>query len=143
MIVSGAPKSIELYDLNLKFINSFKLSASVHYISELREGKFLVNEASSNVKIFEVKERKVQLYKTIETFDADNFIGIELENKSIICGGLNKYLSVIEPSLVNKYELKKSILLDDNPVSMVELDKYSFLVGLPYENTIIAFSNET
>lgn len=143
MIVLGAQKSIELYDLNLKFINSFNLPAKVHYLSELRDGKIIVIEASSYVKIFEVKERKVQLYKKIQTYDEDNFIGIELENKSIACGGLHKYLSIIEPSLVNKYELKKSILLDHDPVSMVELDESSFLVGVPYENTIIVFSSET
>jgi hypothetical protein len=137
----GGAATIDFYDLNFCFLFSYNVSSNVVlYISELMDGKILYCESSKSIYILKIKDKKIELYKKIETKDEFNFVGIEISNKKIICGGNN--LSIIEPSYLLKYSLKKS--KDIGPISnIVELDFWSFLIALFEEKKIIVFDNET
>ena len=140
-IALGVAAAIDFYDLNFCFLFSYNVSSNVVlYISELMDGKILYCESSKSIYILKIKDKKIELYKKIETKDEFNFVGIEISNKKIICGGNN--LSIIEPSYLLKYSLKKS--KDIGPISnIVELDFWSFLIALFEEKKIIVFDNET
>ena len=141
-IALGVAAAIDFYDLNFCFLFSYNVSSNVVlYISELMDGKILYCESSKSIYILKIKDKKIELYKKIETKDEFNFVGIEISNKKIICGG-NNNLSIIEPSYLLKYSLKKS--KDIGPTSnIVELDFWSFLIALFEEKKIIVFDNET
>ena len=112
----------------------------IAYIHELRNGNIVVVDLNKIVKILEVKDEKLEIYKKIETLEERNFVVTELANKNIICGGY-KYLSIIEPSFWSKYSLKKSIELNNFICNIVELDNNSYLLGLSHIHTIFIYSS--
>ena len=142
LIANGGDKLIELYNTELELVCSYNLlEEKVFYIYELMNGRILAVEYNNNVKILEIKNNKIELYKKIETKESKNFVGIEISNKKIICGGEN-YLSIIEPSLLTKYTLKYSIPMYGYITNIVDLDSSCFLVGDFYNRRITIFSSE-
>ena len=111
-IAMGKDRLVEFYNLNLEFINSFNLlDNKIAYISELMNGKILIVDLVKTVKIVEFEGQKPQLYKKIETKENRNFVGIEISNNDIICGG-RQYLSIIKTSFLFKYSLEKTIQMN-------------------------------
>ena len=141
MIAMGSDTTIDFYDLNLSFLNSYNSSIQkIYYIFELSDGNILCCGMSETIYILKIKDKNIELYKKIGTNDTFNFIGIEIINKKIICGGY--YLSIIQPSYFFRYSLQKSKYygMINN---IIELDYSSFLISQCENKRIIAFSNET
>ena len=91
-IAFGLDKKINIYNTKFESIASFsELDGKIAYIKELWDGKFLVVDLHKNVKILELNDYKITLYKKIETKDEKNFVGIGINTKYIICGG-DQYL---------------------------------------------------
>ena len=142
LIAMGSNKKIELYDSDIKFIQSYDLlDNKIAYIYELFDGKILVVDLNKNIKILEYIDNEIKLYKTIETKEERNFVGIQISNKNIICGG-DTYLSIIEPSFFFKYSLKDTIDLKGFISNIVELDSNHFLVGQNHDEKIIIYSSK-
>ena len=127
----------------MNFISSYNLMENkIPYLWEMKNGKILAIENSRNINILEIKDNnRLELYQKIETNERQNFVGTEISNKYIITGG-RKILSIIKPTLLNKYSLKKSINLDSLICNIVSLDSKSFLVGHCYSEKICIYSNE-
>ena len=138
----GKDQSLELYDLDLNLINRYITDNLVVYIYELMDKKILLVENNNNIKILNYENNILSLYTNIETKEDKNFVGIEISNKFIICGGY-QYLSIIGNSNPFGYELKQTIDLKGSISNVVELDSYSFLVGQGDNKKIIIFSNDT
>ena len=142
LIAMGSNKNIELYNSDIKFIQSYELlDDKIAYIYELIDGKFLVVDLNKNIKILEYKDNEIKLYKKIETKEERNFVGIQISNNHIICGG-NTYLSIIEPSFFSKYSLKDTMDLKGFISNIVDLDSNHFLVGQSDDEKIIIYSSE-
>ena len=141
LIAIGLEKKINLMDLQFNIISSNNLlDDKISYISELKDGKIISVDLNKYIKILEVKNEKLEVYKKIESKEESNFVGIELSNKNIICGG-NQYLSIIEPSYFFRYSLKQSIDLGTFISNIVELDENSFFVGLSHTHKILIYSS--
>ena len=141
LIAMGLKKKIDLMDLKFNIISSNNLlDDKIAYISELKDGKIVSVDLNKYIKILEVKNEKLEIYKKIESKEERNFVGIELSNKNIICGG-NQYLSIIEPSYFFRYSLKQSVDLGTFITNIVELDENSFLVGLGNTHKILIYSS--
>ena len=142
-IIFGLEKKINILNTNFDFITSFsKLDGKIAYIRELWDGKILIVDLHKNAKILEIKNDKVSLYKSIETKDVRNFVGIGLSNKAIICGG-NQYLSIITKGLLSGYKMVNSLDLEGFISNIVEIDNESFLVGQSDNRRIIIFNSKT
>ena len=142
LIAMGKDKLVEFYDLNLSLINSYNsLDNRIVYINELMDGKILIVDLNKTIKIVEFEEQKPQLYKKVETKDESNFVGIEISNNNIICGG-GQYLSIIEKSFFFKYSLEKSIDLKGFISNIVDISPDCYLVGQSHEKKIIIFSKK-
>ena len=85
------------------------------------------------------KQNKV--YQKISTPNEVNFIGIELNDEKIICGG-TQYLCIIEESFLFGYTLTCSIDLKSFINNLVELNSDLYLIGLSQSKTIIIYSNK-
>ena len=141
-IAMGKDRLVEFYNLNLEFINSFNLlDNKIDYINELMNGKILIIELGKTVKIVEFEGQKPQLYKKIETKENRNFVGIEISNNDIICGG-RQYLSIIKTSFLFKYSLEKTIDLEGFISNIVDIDKDCYLIGQANDKKIIIFSKQ-
>ena len=141
-IIYGLEKKIEILDTYFNSITSFsKLDNKIAYIRELWDGKILVIDLHKNIKILELKNDNVSLYKSIETKDERNFVGIGLSNKNIVCGG-NRYLSIIGKGLLTGYKMINSLDLEGFISNVVEIDSESFLVGQSNSRRIIVFNNK-
>ena len=135
-------KKIALIDLKFNLVSSNNIfDGKIAYISELKDGKVVVIDLDKFVKIVEINDNKLEIHKKIETREESNFVGIEISNKKIICGGDN-FLSIIEPSIFDKYSLKGTIHLGSFISNIVEINKNCFLVGLCYSDKIIIYSSE-
>ena len=142
-LIALGGKRVELYNTDFKYISSYNLiDAKVAYISELSDGKILAVQSCNKITILEIENNNtLQLIQNIETKNENyNFVGIEISNKDIICGG-NQYLSIIGPSIFILYWVKNSINLKGFISNIVELDSYTFLVGQSQNNRILIFSN--
>lgn len=96
----GLYNKIYFYDTSFKLkIKSNLLENQVSYIYELKNGKILVTDYSKTIKLLNVNENNISLYEKLETKNTTNFVGIELNNDKIICGG-KEYLSIIESNFV-------------------------------------------
>ena len=124
----------------MKYNNS--LDNKIAYIDELMDGKILIVDLNKTIKIIEFEAQNPQLYKKVETKDERNFVGIEISNKNIICGG-NQYLSIIETSFFSRYSLEKSIDLKGFISNIVDINPDCYLIGQNYERKIIIFSKKT
>ena len=143
LIAMGKNKVVEFYDLSLSLINSYNsLDNKIAYINELMDGKILIVDLNKIIKIVEFVDKKPQLYKKVETKDEGNFVGIEISNKNIICGG-DQYLSVIETSFFFRYSLEKSIDLKGFISNIVDINQDCYLVGQSHDRKIIIFSKKT
>ena len=121
LIAMGKNRLVEFYDLNFSLINSYNsLDYKIAYINELMDGKILIVDLNKTIKIVEFAEQKPQLYKEVETKDKRNFVGIEISNNNIICGG-DQYLSIISKSYFFKYSLEKSIDLEGFISNIVDI----------------------
>ena len=141
-IAFGLDKKINIYNTKFESIASFsELDGKIAYIKELWDGKFLVVDLHKNVKILELNDYKITLYKKIETKDEKNFVGIGINTKYIICGG-DQYLSILGKSIIFGYKMMKFLDLEGFISNIVEIDSKSFLVGQSHNKRIIIFSNE-
>lgn len=141
LIAIGLEKKINLMDLQFNIVSSNNLlDDKISYISELKDGKIVSVDLNKYINILEVRNEKLEIYKKIESKEESNFVGIELSNKNIICGG-NQYLSIIEPSYFFRYSLKQSMDLGTFISNIVELDENSFLVGLSHTHKILIYSS--
>ena len=142
LIAMGQNKLVEFYDLNFSLINSYNsLDNKIAYINELMDGKILIVDLNKTIKIVEFAEQKPQLYKEVETKDKRNFVGIEISNNNIICGG-GQYLSIISKSYFFKYSLEKSIDLEGFISNIVDISPDCYLVGQSHDKKIIIFSKQ-
>ena len=142
LIAMGKNKVVEFYDLSLSLINSYNsLDNKIAYINELIDGKILIVDLNKTVKIVEFVDKNPQLYKKVETKDKGNFVGIEISNKNIICGG-DQYLSIIETSFFFRYSLEKSIDLKGFISNIVDINQNCYLVGQSHDRKIIIFSKK-
>ena len=143
LIAMGKNKVVEFYDLSLSLINSYNsLDNKIAYINEFMDGKILIVDLNKIIKVVEFVDKKPQLYKKIETKDEGNFVGIEISNKNIICGG-DQYLSIIETSFFFRYSLEKSIDLKGFISNIVDINQDCYLVGQSHDRKIIIFSKKT
>ena len=140
LIAMGLDKKINLVDFEFNIITSQILDDKIAYIKELNDGKIVAVDLNKFVKILQIKEGKLEIFKTIETKEERNFVVEELSNKNIICGG-DQYLSIIEISFFFGYSLKKALELNTFISNIVEIDEKSFLVGLSHEHKIIIYSS--
>ena len=141
LIAMGMDKKINLVDSNFNTISSNKIfDDKIAYIFEQLDGKIVVVDLNKIVKILQIKDEKLEIYKKIESKEDKNFVGIELSNKKIICGG-DQYLTIIEPSFIFKYSIAKTIDLEGFISNVVELNKDSYLVGQSHQHRIIIYSS--
>jgi hypothetical protein len=137
----GLYNKIIFCDINfLPKIVSNLFEKQVSYIYELKNGKILVTDYSKVIKILAFKENDVELYEKFETKNITNFVGLELNNNLIICGG-KQYLSIIKPDFFFGYSLINSIDLHGFISNLVELNSNLFLVGLSHFHKIIIYSS--
>ena len=142
-IFFGKEKKIEILNSDLDLITSFKeLDDKIAYIKELWDDKFLVVDLHKNIKILELKDNKVTLFKSIETKDEKNFVGTGTCTKNIIVGG-DQYLSIIGKTLLLGFKMIQSFDLGGFISNIVEIDSNSFLVGQSHQKRIIIYSNKT
>ena len=121
--------------------NTNLLDDKVSYIYELKNGMLLATDLSNKIKIFDFKEKQVVLYSKIETQNKTNFVGIEVSNNKIICGGTH-YLIIIESTLLSWYSKNYSKDLFGFLSNLVELNSELYLVGQSHLHKISIFSNK-
>ena len=143
LIAIGGKNKIELFNMDFNYLNAYKsLDGVVSYLSELKDGKLLAVLNNNKIEILKIEYNKsLELFQKIETKLEDyNFVGIELSNKDIICGG-RKYLSVISLSAFNIYWCRDNIDLNGFISNLVELDSYTFLIGQCERKNISIYSS--
>mgnify|MGYP002624551294 CR=1 FL=1 len=142
IIAMGKYKKVEFYNLNLDLINSYNsLDNLISYISELNNGKILIVQYNNVINILEFKGQNPQLYKKIETNESNNFVGIEISNSNIICGG-SEYLSIIKESFWSKYSLEKTMDLKGFISNIIDLNEDCYLIGQAHNKRIIILSKQ-
>ena len=136
----GLNSKIIFYDINFtpKMTSNF-LKNEVSYIYELKNGKILVTDYSNTIKILSIKDNNVSLHQKFETKNITNFVGIELNDNKIVCGG-KQYLSIMNHNLLG-YSLTKTIDLHGFISNLVELNSNLFLIGQSHFHKIIIYSN--
>ena len=141
LIVMGLEKKIDLYDDKLNFITSFSnLDGKIAYIKELWDDKILVIDLNPRIKILEIKDNQITLFKSIITKDERNFVGTGLSNNNIICGG-DRYLSIIGKKILLGYSMIQSLDLDGFISNIVEIDSESYLVGQSHNKRLLIISS--
>ena len=142
LIAMGMDQKINLVDSNFNIISSNKiLDGKIAYIYEKLDGKLLVVDLNKYIKILQIKDGKLEIFKKVESKENQNFVGIELSNNKIICGG-DQYLTIIEPSFLFKYSIAKTIDLEGFISNVVELNEVSFLVGQSHSHRILIYSSK-
>ena len=143
LIAIGIDKKIFLYDyLNFdKKMEGDLLDNKVSYIYEMKNGNLLCTDLSNSINILHINKDEIELYQKISTPNEVNFIGIELNDEKIICGG-TQYLCIIEESFLFGYTLTCSIDLKSFINNLVELNSDLYLIGLSQSKTIIIYSNK-
>ena len=76
----------------------------------------------------EIKDKEVKIYSNLESKNEKNYIGIELSNGKIICGG-TKYLALIEHSR-SRYLIKKSKCYGSYIKQIIELNAEEYLIAV-------------
>lgn len=143
LIAMGLEKKINLIDFRFNLVSTNEiLDDKIAYIYELKDGKIAIVDLNKFIKILEIKERKLLIYKKVESKEDKNFVITELSNKNIVCGG-NQYLTIISSSFLFKYSVEKTIDLGTFISNIVELNEDSFLVGLSHDHKILIYSSKS